>query len=59
MTHQDMFKATDIENFANHLGLDGLDADLFYESYYSINEDEDWMDDIDNDVYNYRRWKTL
>ena len=48
MTHQDMFKATDIENFANHLGLDGLDADLFYESYYHHNSDEEGEYDIES-----------
>ncbi len=27
-------------DFAEHLGLDGIDADLFYESYYGLNGDE-------------------
>ena len=30
----------DVLNFAKHLGLDGLDRDLFYESYYQLNNDE-------------------
>ena len=43
MTHQD-FLNEDLELFAEHLGLDGIDADLFYESYYQLkNEDiEEW-----------------
>ena len=31
----------DMENFAkDYLGLDGTDVDLFYESYYQINDEE-------------------
>ena len=49
MTHNNLFNASDVESFASHLGLKGLDADLFYESYYQLSDsDEDWtwiMDD--------------
>ncbi len=27
-------------DFAEYLGLDGVDADLFYESYYDLNSDD-------------------
>lgn len=30
------FKTEDICDFAQHLGLTGVDADLFYEAYYAI-----------------------
>lgn len=34
---------SDIEKFANHLGLDGLDVDSFYEMYYNlVDEDDDY-----------------
>tara|TARA_B100000427_G_C15366067_1_gene532155 strand:- start:626 stop:766 length:141 start_codon:yes stop_codon:yes gene_type:complete len=28
----------DIEDFAEYLGLKGIDADSFYESYYQLNK---------------------
>ena len=30
----------DVLAFARHLGLEGLDEDLFYESYYQLNNDD-------------------
>jgi len=30
----------DIIKFAEYLGLSGIDADVFYESYYNLNNDE-------------------
>lgn len=30
----------DVINFAKHLGLDGLDVDLFYELYYDLDNEE-------------------
>lgn len=46
------FPATDIEEFAKHIGLDGTDVDLFYECYYNLNDDYDdyesyWEDSLD------------
>jgi len=29
----------DVLSFANYLGLEGTDADLFYESYYNLDSD--------------------
>ena len=30
----------DLEGFAEYLGLDGIDADLFYETYYDLDNEE-------------------
>jgi hypothetical protein len=35
------FPVSDIEEFAKYLGLDGTDADLFYECVYNLNEEYD------------------
>ncbi len=37
-----MFHQSDFEKFANYLGLDGIDADLFYEAYFDLNEDDEY-----------------
>tara|TARA_Y100001973_G_scaffold96729_1_gene151824 strand:+ start:852 stop:992 length:141 start_codon:yes stop_codon:yes gene_type:complete len=37
--------AEDVLAFARHLGLDGVDEDLFYESYYNLDNDEYEYDD--------------
>ena len=43
MNDQDFLLNEDLELFAEHLGLDGIDADLFYESYYQLKTtDDDW-----------------
>jgi len=43
MTH---FPVSDVEDFASYLGLDGTDADMFYESVYGLNTDDwDWDDE--------------
>ena len=38
MTHPcpEAFPVTDVEALANHFGLDGTDADMFYEMMYDI-----------------------
>ena len=40
------FPLTDLECFAKHLGLSGADYDLYYESYYEMDEVE--YDDIES-----------
>jgi len=35
------FPVSDIEEFAKYLGLDGMDADLFYECQYNLNDEYD------------------
>ena len=35
------FPVSDIEEFAKYLGLNGSDADLFYECHYNLNEEYD------------------
>lgn len=39
------FPVVDVENFASYLGLEGTDADMFYESYYQINTDDEHEED--------------
>ena len=34
------FPVSDIEEFAEHLGMTGIDSDLFYESLYIEQSDE-------------------
>ena len=41
-----MFYLSDLEDYARHLGFDGLDADMFYEAYYNLDADEEY-DDLD------------
>ena len=40
----------DLEKFAEYLGLTGIDSDLFYESYYGIDNEsyelEEYYDSI-------------
>ena len=31
---------SDFDSFAEYLGLNGVDADMFYEAYYDINPEE-------------------
>ncbi len=31
---------SDFDSFAEYLGLDGVDADMFYEAYYDISPEE-------------------
>ena len=44
------FPVTDVEDFAKHFGLDGADADMFYEMMYDI-EGWEWEDDMDRVDY--------
>lgn len=37
----------DIEDFANSMGLSGVDADLFYEAYYRLNTDDEYEDEVE------------
>ena len=46
------FSNEDVLDFAKHLGLEGIDGDLFYESYYQLNSDEYEYDYVEtNEVY--------
>ena len=52
MTHpcSEAFPVTDVEDFAKHLGLDGTDADMFYESYYNLNIDDwTWEEELETE----------
>ena len=39
MTHPN-FPVEDLEKFAEYMGLNGIDSDLFYESYYKMNTEK-------------------
>jgi len=41
---------SDLEYFANHLGFEGIDTDLFYETYYLMDSEEY---DIELDIEEY------
>jgi len=48
------FLNEDLEKFAQHIGFDGIDSDMFYESYYGIDEDydeEDWESHYTNERF--------
>ena len=51
MTHPcpEAFHVTDVEDFAKHLGLDGADADMFYECMYGL--EGEWAYEWDEDEY--------
>ena len=38
------FQNSDLEEFAEYLGLNGIDTDLYYESYYQMNSDDEYDD---------------
>jgi len=50
MTEHD-FRTSDIEGFAEYLGFEGVDTDLYYESYYQMNTDEYDDYDLEWDVH--------
>ena len=35
------FKNSDLEEFAEYLGIDGLDFDVYYETYYELQSQDD------------------
>ena len=41
-----LLSARDMEDFAqDYLGLSGIDTDLYYESYYQLNADDQYDDE--------------
>ena len=43
---KDLFTNRELEDFASDfLGLKGTDADMFYESYYNLNTDDEYEED--------------
>ncbi len=44
-------------DFAEYLGLDGVDADLFYESYYDLNSDEYDYENLIEEHYASYSWE--
>ena len=45
LSPQDFLSTEDMENFASFLGLEGIDSDMFYESYFNLNVDDEYNDD--------------
>ena len=39
------FDNDDLDQFADYLGLKGVDGDMFYESYYKLNVNDEWTED--------------
>lgn len=35
-------KNSELEEFAEHMGFEGIDSDVFYEAYYNIKDEEDY-----------------
>ena len=46
-----MFHQSDFEDYARHLGFDGLDADMFYEAYYELDTDDEEYEAILEEVW--------
>ena len=45
LSPQDFLSNDDMENFASFLGLEGIDSDMFYESYFNLNVDDEYVED--------------
>ena len=41
------FQNSDLEAFAEYLGIDGLDFDVFYETYYELQDENQEHDDYE------------
>ncbi len=41
------FQNSDLEEFAEYLGIDGLDFDVFYETYYELQQENQEYDDYE------------
>ena len=41
------FQNSDLEEFAEYLGIDGLDFDVFYETYYELQQEVQEYDDYE------------
>jgi len=57
-----LLSTQDMEDFAqDYLGLSGIDADMYYESYYQLNDSNDGYDDEDyqrnQDEMTQTRWE--
>lgn len=52
-----ILSTSDMENFANeYLGLHGVDADLFYESYYDLDNESSEEELVKNEL-NQTDWE--
>lgn len=41
------FQNSDLEAFAEYLGIDGLDFDVYYETYYQLHQETQEYDDYE------------
>jgi hypothetical protein len=54
------FPVSDIEKFAEYMGLDGIDSDLFYESYYQLDECDSYeLEWGESEVYASRNYESI
>ena len=56
--HSDILTTEDLEDFArDYLGLTGVDADMYYESYYNLDnngyEEEEYRDELNQTQWQY------
>ena len=54
-----LLSTQDMEDFAqDYLGLTGVDADMYYESYYQLNTDDEYDEDcVREDEVNQTKWQ--
>jgi len=45
-----------MDDFAKFLGMDGLDVDMFYESYYQLNVDDEYEEDEYREETHYQTY---
>ena len=55
-----LLSSQDMEDFAqDFLGLSGIDADMYYESYYHLNDSEEYEDEeyVRQDEITQTKWE--
>ena len=59
LSRSSLMSAQDMEDFAqDYLGLSGVDADMYYESYYQLNTNDEYDDEfLREDEVNQTKWE--
>ena len=60
LSRSSLLSTQDMEDFAqDYLGLSGVDADMYYESYYQLNNDDQYDDEdyVREDEVNQTKWQ--
>ena len=59
LSRSSLLSTQDMEDFAqDYLGLTGVDADMYYESYYKLNTDDEYDEDYGReDEVNQTKWQ--